>query len=110
MLCHANVDVTKLDPLEEYNIVCIPMFEATIIASSTDAGVSSNHGSAAIGNGVYTWQEGTYCCTDSELVRITKLHSLLARSCRPPVALHCWLKFGIVCNSASFKTDTNPTE
>lgn len=69
LLCHAGVDITNLDPLNEYDIKCLPVFEATIIKPPSSL---HTHGSSSK---ICTRQEGKYfVCPDCEHVRITRLH------------------------------------
>ena len=73
ILHYANVDISHLDPLSEYNIACLPIFEATIIAPPPKD-VEESACSSKSSTGPCTRQEGKYFCTDSSLVRITRLH------------------------------------
>jgi len=76
LLCYAGVDIASLDPLDGYDIVCLPVFEATIIKPSPTATADKedplNNESS---DNCTTRQEGKYfVCADGEFVRITKLH------------------------------------
>ena len=74
LLCVANLDISDLEPLECYDIICLPVFEATIIQPSSKSKNDTSGGVSDNGNR-YTKQEGKYfVCTDSEFIRITKLH------------------------------------
>ncbi|KAL9190545.1 hypothetical protein ACHAXT_000251 [Thalassiosira profunda] len=70
LLFCAGVDVSSVDPLESYDIKCLPVFEATIIKPPAEGSSSEGKRSKSV-----TRQEGKYfVCSDSEFVRITKLH------------------------------------
>ena len=74
LLCFANVDISDLEPLENYDITCLPVFEAMIIRppSGDDEDEDDNDNDNLQ---CTTRQEGKYfVCTDSEFIRITKLH------------------------------------
>jgi hypothetical protein len=84
----AGIDVSRLDPLDCYDIACLPVFEATIIkppppsSSSSLSKDKSGHSHAktdpaviATGGNRHTRQDGKYyVCPDGDLVRITGLH------------------------------------
>ncbi|KAL7548955.1 hypothetical protein ACHAWF_014081 [Thalassiosira exigua] len=82
LLCLAGMDVSTLEPLDCYNIKCLPVFEATILKPPSK--VINRENSDDKGSGVVTGnansnhctrQEGKYfVCPNSELVRLTKLH------------------------------------
>ena len=89
----ANFDVTGLGPLDEYDISCLPVFEASIIAPppaqyEDTADVTK---SCILDAKKFTRQEGKYFVADSDLIRLTKLHlrfDLTKRSSMWP-----WLSF-----------------
>lgn len=94
LLHHAKVDLTSLGPLDEYDISCLPVFEANIIspppAQDKDAAEVAKT-STAIDTKKVTRQEGKYFVADSDLIRITKLHlrfDLAKRS-----SIWSWLSF-----------------
>jgi hypothetical protein len=69
LLYFANINVAKLDPLNTYDIKCLPVFEAAIIKPPAKE-MGYNEFDERI-----THQEGKYfVCADSEFVWITKLH------------------------------------
>ena len=74
----AKVDVTSVGPLDEYDISCLPVFEATIIApppaQDEDAAEVAKSKNSNIDAKKITRQEGKYFVADSDLIRITKLH------------------------------------
>ena len=75
LLCVANVDISDLEPLECYDIICLPVFEATIIQPSSKSKNDTSGGGISDSINRYTKQEGKYyVCTDGEFIRITKLH------------------------------------
>jgi hypothetical protein len=66
LLAYANVNVSKLDPLDTYDIKCLPVFEATIIKPPEDDAEFDKRISR---------QDGKYfVCEDSEFVRVRRLH------------------------------------
>jgi hypothetical protein len=66
LLAYTNVNVSKLDPLDTYDIKCLPVFEATIIKPPEDDTDFDKRISR---------QEGKYfVCEDSEFVQVSKLH------------------------------------
>jgi len=83
LLCHTEVDVASLNPLDDYDITCLPVFEATIIKPPplpTDEEEERNNKNHT------TRQEGKYfVCEDSNHIRITKLHLTIELSKKPDV-------------------------
>mmetsp|Transcript_5055 Transcript_5055/g.9886 ORF Transcript_5055/g.9886 Transcript_5055/m.9886 type:complete len:574 (-) Transcript_5055:39-1760(-) len=76
LLCHAGVDIASLDPLDGYDIVCLPVFEATIVKPSPTATTGEEDALNNESNdNCTTRQEGKYfVCADGEFVRLTNLH------------------------------------
>ena len=76
LLHFAKVDVATLGPLDEYDISCLPVFEAIIIAPPAEN--NEEQPSATDHTSIYTKkctrQEGKYFVADSDLIRISKLH------------------------------------
>lgn len=76
LLHFAKVDVAALGPLDEYDISCLPVFEAIIIAPPAEH--NGEQESAAEQTSIYSKkcarQEGKYFVADSDLIRISKLH------------------------------------
>ena len=72
----ANFDVTGLGPLDEYDISCLPVFEATIVAPppAEDETAANMARSSIVDTRKFTRQEGKYFVADSDLIRLTKLH------------------------------------
>ena len=93
LLHHANFDLISLGPLYEYDISCLPVFEAKIISPppAQDKNAAEARTSTAIDTKKVTRQEGKYFVADSDLIRITKLHlrfDLAKRS-----SIWSWLSF-----------------
>ena len=76
LLHFAKVDVASLGPLDEYEISCLPVFEAIIIAppAEDNEDQSSATNQISIHTKKHTRQEGKYFVADSDLIRISKLH------------------------------------
>ena len=93
LLHFAKVDVTSLGPLDEYDISCLPVFEAKIIAPPPrqDKGAAEAAKTSAVDTKRFTRQEGKYFVADSDFIRITKLHLRFDLTKRPSV--WSWLSF-----------------
>ena len=77
LLHSAKVDVASLGPLDEYNISCLPVFEAIIIAPPADDNEeqpTATDQTSNIDTKKCTRQEGKYFVAESDLIRISKLH------------------------------------
>ena len=77
LLHSAKVDVASLGPLDEYNISCLPVFEAIIIAPPADDNEEQPTAidqTSNIDTKKCTRQEGKYFVAESDLIRISKLH------------------------------------
>lgn len=81
LLHFGNADVANLDPLDGYEIKCLPVFEAKIIKppsdendnDNTDKGFSLRSRKRKELSGTY--QEGKYyVCSNGEYVRLTRLY------------------------------------
>ena len=57
LLCYANVDVASLDPLDSYDITCLPVFEATIIKPPPPAYDDNTASSNKCSNGNYATRQ-----------------------------------------------------
>ena len=95
LLCLGNVDISDLEPLNSYDITCLPVFEATIIKPSTSTsgdekvGSSSNTANNKASQNP-TIQDGKYyVCKDSEYIRLTNLH--LTIELRKKTSLWTWI-------------------
>ena len=95
LLCLGNVDISDLEPLNSYDITCLPVFEATIIKPSTSTsgdekvGSSSNTANNKASQNP-TIQDGKYyVCKDSEYIRLTKLH--LTIELRKKTSILSWI-------------------
>ena len=94
LLHHANVDLNSLGPLDEYDISCLPVFEAKIISTppAQDEDVAEvAKTSTAIDTKKVTRQEGKYFVADSDMIRITKLHLRFDLTKRSSIS--SWLSF-----------------
>lgn len=77
LLHSTKVDVASLGPLDEYNISCLPVFEAIIIAPPADDNEEQPTAidqTSNIDTKKCTRQEGKYFVAESDLIRISKLH------------------------------------
>ena len=90
LLCLGNVDIiSDLEPLNSYDITCLPVFEATIIKPSTTTSSDEKDGSSTT-TGIPTIQDGKYyVCKDSEYICLTKLH--LTIELRKKTSILSWI-------------------
>jgi len=94
LLCLGNVDISDLEPLNSYDITCLPVFEATIIKPSiSSSGDDEKIESSTTNNKASknpTIQDGKYyVCKDSEYIRLTKLH--LTIELRKKTSIWTWI-------------------
>ena len=93
LLCLGNVDISDLEPLNSYDITCLPVFEATIIKPSSSGKDEDGSSTSTANNKVSknpTIQDGKYyVCKDSEYIRLTKLH--LTIELRKKTSLWSWV-------------------
>jgi len=96
LLCLGNVDISDLEPLNSYDITCLPVFEATIIkpssSTSGEDGLSSTTTTSnkSTSNANPTIQDGKYyVCKDSEYIRLTNLH--LTIELRKKTSIWSWI-------------------
>ena len=93
LLCLGNVDISDLEPLNSYDITCLPVFEATIIKPSITGDENIGSSSTAAknkGSKNPTIQDGKYyVCKDSEYIRLTKLH--LTIELRKKTSILSWI-------------------
>jgi len=91
LLCLGNIDISDLEPLNSYDITCLPVFEATIIKPSSST--SGDDDSSTTNNKASknpTIQDGKYyVCKDSEYIRLTNLH--LTIELRKKTSIWSWI-------------------
>ena len=89
-------DIADLEPLNSYDITCLPVFEATIIkpsiSTSSDDEVESSSSTTTTNKNSKnpTIQDGKYyVCKDSEYIRLSNLH--LTIELRKKTSIWSWI-------------------